>query len=54
MSLLWLLILIADIFAIIQIVQSRKSSEKKALWIVLIVFLPFLGLILWYFLGRKG
>ena len=54
MSLLWLLVLIADIFAIMQIVQSKKSSEKKALWIVLILILPFVGLILWYFLGRKG
>ena len=54
-SLLGLLILVADIWAIITIVQSGASNDKKALWIVLVVLLPVLGLILWFFLGpRKG
>ena len=53
---LWgLLVLIGDVWAIINIAQSSASNEKKALWIVLVVVLPLLGLILWYFLGpRKG
>ena len=49
-----LLILAADVWAIINIAQSSASSEKKALWIVLVVVLPLLGLILWYFLGPRG
>lgn len=54
-SLLGLLILVADIWAIITIFQSGASNEKKALWIVLVVLLPVLGLILWFFLGpRRG
>jgi succinate dehydrogenase/fumarate reductase cytochrome b subunit len=53
-GLLGLLILIADVWAIINIAQSSASSEKKALWIVLVVVLPLLGLILWFFLGPRS
>ena len=52
---LWgLLILAGDIWAIINIAQSSASNEKKALWIILVVLLPLVGLILWYFLGPKS
>ncbi len=52
---LWgLLVLAGDVWAIINIAQSSASNEKKALWIVLVVVLPLLGLILWYFLGPKS
>ena len=49
-----LLILIGDIWAIINIIQSSASSEKKLLWIVAVVLLPLLGLILWFFLGPRS
>ena len=52
---LWgLLVLAADVWAIINIAQSSASNEKKALWIILVLLLPVLGLILWYFLGPRG
>jgi hypothetical protein len=52
---LWgLLLLAADVWAIINIAQSSVSNEKKALWIVLVLLLPLLGLILWFFLGPKS
>jgi succinate dehydrogenase/fumarate reductase cytochrome b subunit len=51
---LWgLLILVGDIWAIINIFQSSASNEKKLLWIVAVALLPLLGLILWYFLGPR-
>jgi hypothetical protein len=53
-TILSLLILIADIWAIINIVQSGESTGTKALWIVLVVLLPILGLIIWYFAGPKS
>ena len=53
-TILSLLILIADIWAIINIVQSSESAGTKALWIVLVVLLPLLGLIIWYFAGPKS
>jgi succinate dehydrogenase/fumarate reductase cytochrome b subunit len=52
---LWgLLILAGDVWAVLNIAQSAASNEKKALWIVLVVVLPLVGLILWYFLGPRG
>ena len=48
-----LVVLIGDIWAIINILQSSASNEKKALWIVLVVVLPVLGLILWLLLGPR-
>lgn len=48
-----LLILIGDIWAIVNIVQSSASTERKVLWIVLVLVLPFLGLLLWLLLGPR-
>jgi hypothetical protein len=54
-SILGVLILAGDIWAIINIFQSSASNEKKLLWILVVALLPVLGLILWYFLGpREG
>jgi len=51
---LWgLLILVGDVWAIINIFQSAVSNEKKLIWIIAVVLLPLLGLILWYFLGPR-
>ncbi len=52
-SILGLLILAADIWAIINIFQSSVSNEKKLIWIIVVVLLPVLGLILWFFLGPR-
>lgn len=48
-----LLILIADIWAILNIVQSRVSTLNKLVWIVVILLLPILGLIIWWFAGPR-
>jgi len=51
---LWgLLVLAGDIWAIINILQSSVSNEKKLIWIIAVVLLPLLGLVLWYFLGPR-
>lgn len=47
------LVLIADVYAILQIAQSAASTGKKTLWIVLVILLPVLGVILWYLIGPK-
>jgi succinate dehydrogenase/fumarate reductase cytochrome b subunit len=49
-----LLVLAADVWAVLNIAQSSASNEKKALWIVLVVVLPVVGLILWWFLGPRS
>jgi Phospholipase_D-nuclease N-terminal len=53
-GILGVLILIGDIWAIINIFQSSASNEKKLIWTVAVVLLPLLGLILWFFLGPRG
>lgn len=52
-GLLGLLVLAGDIWAIINIVQSRASNEKKLIWIIAVLLLPLLGLVLWFFLGPR-
>lgn len=52
-GLLGLLILIADIWAIVHIVQSTASTGRKVLWIVLVVVFPIVGLIVWFLLGPR-
>jgi hypothetical protein len=53
-TIIGLLILIADIWAIVNIVQSRESTGTKALWVVVVLVLPVLGLVIWYFAGPKS
>lgn len=48
-----LIILIIDIIVIVDIAKSNKDSEKKALWIIIVFFLPILGPILYYAVGKK-
>ena len=49
---LWgMLILAGDVWAIVTILQSSASNDKKLIWIVAVALLPLLGLILWYLLG---
>ena len=54
MGLFGLIVLIADIYAIINIAGSSTEPLKKALWIVLILVLPVLGFIIWFFAGPKS
>jgi len=51
-SVLGLIILVLDILAIVNCVQSSMETGKKVLWIVLILILPLIGLILYYLVGR--
>jgi hypothetical protein len=48
-----LIILIADVWAIVNIFQSAADTTRKVIWTVLVFLLPVLGFILWYFLGPK-
>ena len=49
-----LIVLIADIWAIVSIVQSGATTGNKVLWIVLVLLLPVIGFVLWFFLGPKA
>jgi succinate dehydrogenase/fumarate reductase cytochrome b subunit len=47
------LVLIADIWAIVNILQSGASTDRKVLWTVLVVLLPLLGFVIWLFAGPR-
>jgi hypothetical protein len=53
-SLIGLIILALDIWAIINIVKSSTDTAKKVLWVLLILFLPVIGLVIWALLGPRG
>jgi hypothetical protein len=46
-----LVILIADIYAIVMILQSSAKSIEKLVWSLVVFLLPLIGLIIWYFAG---
>ena len=48
-----LIVLIADVWAIVNVFQSSADTGGKVLWTVVVIILPVLGFILWYFLGPK-
>ena len=49
-----LIILALDIWAILNVVKSNSDVGKKVLWVLLILFLPVLGLIVWALIGPRG
>ncbi len=50
-GILGLIILLADIFAIIKIAKSSESTIMKVVWIAIVLILPIIGLIAWFFAG---
>ena len=47
-----LIVLVLDIIAIMEVLQSSRDSTNKLLWILLIIFFPVGGLIAYYFFGK--
>jgi hypothetical protein len=48
-----LLVLVLDIIAIVDALKSPMDTGKKALWIVLILLLPVIGMMLYFLIGKK-
>jgi hypothetical protein len=54
-GILGLLVLAADVWAIINIFQSNVSTGKKVAWIVGVLVFPVLGFLAWLIAGpREG
>ena len=50
-----LIIFVADIWAIVNIIQAPGTSTgAKVLWSLLILFLPVIGLLIWLVAGPRG
>ena len=46
-----LIILIADIYAIVIILQSSAPRFQKLVWALVVFLLPLIGLVIWYVAG---
>ncbi|AXK53091.1 MULTISPECIES: PLDc N-terminal domain-containing protein [Pseudomonas] len=53
-GLVGLIILALDIWAIINVLKSSAETGMKIVWVLLIIFLPVLGLIIWAIAGPRG
>ena len=52
-GILGLLILVLDIIAIVDVLKSSMDTGKRALWIILILLLPVVGMVLYFLIGKK-
>lgn len=48
-----LIILIADIWAFVQIAKSHAETLSKVLWGLLVFFFPVGGWLIWFFFGPR-
>ena len=52
-GILGLIVLVLDIIAIVDVLKSSMDTGKKALWIILILILPVIGMVLYFLIGKK-
>jgi hypothetical protein len=52
-GILGLVILIADVWAIVNVIGSPASTVAKVIWTVVILLLPVIGLIVWLLAGPR-
>ncbi|MGY9049316.1 hypothetical protein P775_21490 [Puniceibacterium antarcticum] len=53
-GLLGLIVLVADIYAIYNILTSGASTAAKVVWTLVVFILPVLGFIAWLVAGPRG
>lgn len=52
-NLIYLAILVIDIVVILDIFKKPWDTGKKLIWTLVVIVLPVLGPILYWFIGRK-
>jgi hypothetical protein len=52
-TILGIVLLVLVILVIVNVWRSRKAFIPKVLWTLIIVFVPVVGLILYFLLGRE-
>ena len=50
-SVLSVIILVLDIIALVSLLKSGADTGTKVLWALLIIFLPVIGMILYFLMG---
>ena len=53
LSLVGVVVLFLDIFAIVSVLLGSSEPMRKLLWIVLILLLPVVGMVLYFLIGRS-
>ncbi|ENA29586.1 MULTISPECIES: PLD nuclease N-terminal domain-containing protein [Pseudomonas] len=48
------IVFLLDIWAIVSVIRSDSTSNKKIFWTLLIIILPVVGLIAWGLAGPRG
>jgi hypothetical protein len=51
--LIGLIIFAIDVYAIAKVFNSSAETGTKVLWILIILLLPVIGVVAWYFAGPK-
>ncbi len=52
-GILGLIHLVLVIWALVTIWKGRGTTGNKALWTVVVIVFPLVGLLVWYFVGKK-
>jgi hypothetical protein len=52
-GLIGLLVLVLDIYTIYLIVTRAGTTEKKLLWVIIVLLLPLIGPILYFAMGQQ-
>jgi len=53
-GLIYMIGLVIWIWAIVQTIQSSESDGAKIAWILVLIFIPVLGLLIWLFAGPRA
>ncbi len=53
-SIVGLVILILDVLAIVSVVSGSSQPGRKVLWVLVILFFPVAGVIVYYLVGRTS
>ena len=48
-----LIVLVLDLVAIINVLNSQAETGRQVLWVLLILFLPVIGFVLWLLMGPR-
>jgi len=52
-ALIYIAIIVIDVIVVMDILRGSKDNEKKILWVLAVIFLPILGPVLYWVMGRK-
>lgn len=49
-----LILFALDLWAIISVIGSNATTGRKVIWVLVILLLPLIGFLAWFFLGPRA